>query len=148
LTEKACHFTKAAECAGAEGRFWEMNDALFSIQDKINSSDVDVELLAVQIGLNRSAFEECMASDEPMAANKGDLDTTMEKKLRGTPIFLMHVRVFRGRLEDQVTEHSFGFLDARTAGGQCLPSRWSHLELNDRFSERREPETFFPATAE
>ncbi len=38
-----------------------MNDALFSIQDNIKSSDVDVELLAVQIGLDRSAFKQCTA---------------------------------------------------------------------------------------
>ncbi len=104
----ACHFAKAVECAGAEGKFWEMNDALFSIQNKIKSKDVDVNLLAVQIGLDRSAFKQCMASDEPMAAVKEDLDAAMEMGLRGTPTYLVNGRKYMGRIPDAVIAELLG----------------------------------------
>lgn len=50
---RACEFSKAAECASREDKFWEMNDALFSTQETVASKDVDVERLAVQLGLDR-----------------------------------------------------------------------------------------------
>ena len=96
----ACNFARAAECAGVEGRFWEMNDALFSIQDKIKSSDVDVELLAVQIGLDRSAFKKCMLEKRTMTKITADLGTAMKEGLRGTPTFLMRGEKYIGRIPE------------------------------------------------
>lgn len=98
----ACHFSKAAECAGAQGKFWEMNDALFSIQNRIKSEDVDVSLLAVQIGLDRSAFKQCVNSDEPMAGIREDLDAAMALGLRGTPTYLMNGKKHVGQVPEQV----------------------------------------------
>ena len=121
----ACHFAKAAECAGAEGRFWEMNDALFSIQDKIKSSDVDVELLAVQIGLDRSTFKQCMESDTPMAVVRADLEAAMEKALRGTPTYLIDDKKFVGRIPAKVLKD---LIDTPSTGPYI-----SHLQsLNEK----------------
>ncbi len=96
----ACEFAKAAECAGAQGRFWEMNDALFSIQDRIKSSAVEVEMLAVQLGIDRSAFKRCMAEEEAMSEVKSDLAAATEAGLRGTPTFLMNGEKYLGRIPE------------------------------------------------
>jgi uncharacterized membrane protein/predicted DsbA family dithiol-disulfide isomerase len=85
----ACHFAKAAECAGRQAGFWEMNDALFSIQDEIKSKDVDVEKLAVEIGLDRSVFKKCMVGNKVVSRIDDDLNSSMEKGLHGTPTFFI-----------------------------------------------------------
>ncbi len=85
----ACNFAKAAECAGQQGKFWEMNDALFSQQDKIKASDVKVTRLAVQLGLDSSVFKQCMAGRQATAKIEEDLKTAIKMRLNGTPTFLI-----------------------------------------------------------
>jgi protein-disulfide isomerase/uncharacterized membrane protein len=94
----ACKFARAAECAGEQKKFWEMNDALFSIQDEIKSRDVDVELLAVKLGLDRSVFKHCMESDRPVAKIKKDVNAAMNEKLSGTPTFFIGKEKFVGNI--------------------------------------------------
>ena len=48
--------------AGVQGRFWKMNDALFSIQETVKTEAVDPVELAVRLGLNRSDFKRCLES--------------------------------------------------------------------------------------
>jgi protein-disulfide isomerase len=50
----------AAECAGNEGRYWDMHDLLFGDQKKL--SDEDIETGATFIGLNRDRFAACLHS--------------------------------------------------------------------------------------
>ena len=94
----ACAFAEAAECAGEQGKFWEMNDALFSIQNTIKSRDVDVELLAVRLGLDRSPFKQCLESRQAASRVKKDLDTAMTKGLRATPTFIMGDKKYLGKI--------------------------------------------------
>jgi predicted DsbA family dithiol-disulfide isomerase len=75
-----------------------MNDALFSIQDEIKSRDVDVELLAVKLGLDRSVFKHCMESDRPVAKIKKDVNAAMNEKLSGTPTFFIGKEKFVGNI--------------------------------------------------
>ena len=96
--EHACKFAVAAECAAMQDMFWEMNDALFSVQDKIKASDVDVELLAVQLGLDRSAFKECIVGDKVLEKVKMDVNATIGKSLRGTPTFLVGNKKYLGQI--------------------------------------------------
>lgn len=57
----ACRAARAAECAHAEGRFWELHDALFA-WDGPWSEDVPLDL-AVALGFDRGDFARCLEDD-------------------------------------------------------------------------------------
>ncbi|MCO6450302.1 MAG: thioredoxin domain-containing protein [Caldilineales bacterium] len=51
----------AAECAGEQGAFWRMHDALFENQNDLWGGDVQTHVvLATNLGLDAEAFRLCM----------------------------------------------------------------------------------------
>ena len=99
----ACRFSRAAECAGEQNRFWAMNDALFSVQDTVKSDDLDaeaVEKLAVRLGIDRSTFGTCMGRTEPVPAVARDLKEAWSKKIQGTPTYFIGERRYAGRIPE------------------------------------------------
>jgi protein-disulfide isomerase/uncharacterized membrane protein len=106
--QRACLFAEAAECAGLQGRFWEMNDALFSVQEKVRTQDVDPIELAVRLGLNRSEFNHCLESHATAARIATDVKEGMARNLRGTPSFILGDQVFMGRIPEDVLKSVIG----------------------------------------
>lgn len=98
---RACLFAEAAECAGLQGRFWEMNDALFSVQETVKAKDVDPVELAVRIGLNRSDFKRCLESHATAERVAADVREGLARNLKGTPSFLVGERLFMGRIPEE-----------------------------------------------
>lgn len=96
----SCLFAQAAECAGLQGRFWEMNDALFSIQDTTKAEEVDPVVLAVRLGLDRSEFTSCLTTHATAERVAADLREAMSRRLIGTPSFLVGERLFVGRIPE------------------------------------------------
>jgi len=92
----ACRFAEAAECAGEQGRFWEMNDALFSTQDKVKAKNLDPMELAVRIGVHRSQFKQCMDSHATAPRIASDVQESMTRKLSGTPSFIIGDEILPG----------------------------------------------------
>lgn len=84
----------AANCAGRQGAYWKMHDALYSLDGTLD--EVDYEALASEIGLDGKALRECM--DDPVQAREveGDIADAKAEKLglRVVPTFLV------GRIED------------------------------------------------
>ncbi|NMB77268.1 MAG: thioredoxin domain-containing protein [Myxococcales bacterium] len=101
---RACLFAEAAECAGVQGRFWEMNDALFSIQETVKTDDVDPVELAVRLGLNRSDFKRCLEDHATAERIAADVRESMQRRLTGTPSFLVGERLFMGRIPEAELE--------------------------------------------
>jgi protein-disulfide isomerase/uncharacterized membrane protein len=116
--QRSCEFAKAAECAGEQGSFWKMNDALFSIQDHVKSKDIDLVELAVRLGIGRSEFKKCMASDRAMKRVEKDLDAAIEKRLRGTPTFFIGSEKFMGRIPKKELVERLGEPPASSAGSE------------------------------
>ena len=54
----------AAECAGEQGRFWQMHDLLFAKQTQwaTRAPDAKLERLATELGLDRRRFASCLGS--------------------------------------------------------------------------------------
>jgi uncharacterized membrane protein/protein-disulfide isomerase len=102
--KRACAFAEAAECAGLQDAFWEMNDALFSIQGTVKAIDVDLVHLAVRLGLDRSRFKKCLDGREVADRIALSIEAAMKKKLRGTPSFLVGEHVFLGRIPREEME--------------------------------------------
>lgn len=54
----------AAECAGQQGAFWRMHDALFENQNQLWGANPDTHAsLAAGLGLDVEAFRQCMDGD-------------------------------------------------------------------------------------
>jgi protein-disulfide isomerase len=52
---------RAARCAGAQGKFWEMHDQLFAMEGAHET--VDIQARAEAIGLDMTGFTECLESE-------------------------------------------------------------------------------------
>jgi protein-disulfide isomerase/uncharacterized membrane protein len=99
---RACEFARAAECAAEQGLFWKMNDALFSVQESVRARDVDVDLLAVQVGIDRSKFGQCLRSDRPDRRLREDLAASRKAGVRGTPTFVIGKQPYPGGFTEEI----------------------------------------------
>lgn len=105
---RACEFAEAAECAGRQGRFWDMNDALFSAQEGMKSADVDPETLAVRLGLDRTDFKKCMENHETTDVIAADIAAANALNLTGTPSFIVEGKTFLGSVPESELQKMFG----------------------------------------
>ncbi|MCP4678818.1 MAG: thioredoxin domain-containing protein [Deltaproteobacteria bacterium] len=101
---RACEFSKAAECAGAQDKFWKMNDALFSVQNTVRTKDVDVERLAIKLGLDRSTFNECMEKKGIPDCILTDIEKAASLNVKGTPTFIMRSKPYPGEIPEGALE--------------------------------------------
>lgn len=87
---------RAANCAGIQGKFWEMHQALFA-----EPKTMDRESLvrrADGIGLDGQQLQSCLEETSVVAAVQHDIDQAMSLELRGTPAFLIGRRERDGRV--------------------------------------------------
>lgn len=98
--QRACEFSKAVECAGRQGAFWQMNDAIFSIQVTVPAEDVDIDQLSVRLGLDRSKLKACMADPKAMTPIKRDLMSASKRQISGTPTFFIAAQPYPGALPE------------------------------------------------
>lgn len=77
---------KAANCAGKEGKYWEMHGIMFSSG---NLSPDDLRNHAKQIGLNMKRFEACMQDPDVDAEISKDMSDATQYGIRGTPSFII-----------------------------------------------------------
>ena len=84
---------EAAECAGRQGKFWEMHDVMFSNQDQL--SITDLKRFASGLGLDSAAFASCLDRGEAAGVVKAEKQEGQAAGIRGTPGFLVYTN--RGR---------------------------------------------------
>ncbi|MDA8020056.1 MAG: thioredoxin domain-containing protein [Thermoanaerobaculia bacterium] len=82
--------SRAAFCAGEQGEFWGMHDALFENQRSLNEATYLAH--AAELGLDRDAFAGCLASDEANAAVDRDLADGRGVGVGGTPSLFVNGR--------------------------------------------------------
>jgi protein-disulfide isomerase len=78
---------QASEAAAAQGKFWEMHDALFTEQ-KLEPHDL--RRYAEQIGLDVRRFDEELAGDVYAARVQEDLASGIRSGVNGTPTFFIN----------------------------------------------------------
>jgi protein-disulfide isomerase len=77
----------AALAAEKQGKFWEMHEKLFANQKQL--SDVKVEEIARELGLNMERFDQDLKDPELLTRIDRDLKNGQQANVRGTPsIFL------------------------------------------------------------
>ncbi len=84
---------EAAACAGAQGRFWEYHDLLYSSQRGENSGAFAVANLkhfASQLGIDQAAFDVCVDGRGYRSAIEQDMSEVRSLGLTGTPSFFVN----------------------------------------------------------
>lgn len=87
----------AANCAGEQDAYWQMNHQLFSNQSELG--DGLYQKLAQSLGLNMDQFESCVTSHEQVQKVDADVVYGQEIGVNGTPTFFIG-RVENGQLTD------------------------------------------------
>ncbi len=82
---------QAAECASDQGKFWEMHDTIF---DKGSSGNL--EAYAADIGLDTSAFKECLDSGKYASKITQNTQEAISFGISGTPGFLVNGQLVSG----------------------------------------------------
>ena len=95
LHPRACALALAAICAIEQDRFWEMNDAIFSAEDK---ASFDVQAAASRLGMKIERFRECLSSPEAAARLSRDIEAGREAGVRATPTFVVGGEALPGGL--------------------------------------------------
>lgn len=91
--------TEAAECAGDQGRFWEMHDMLFAKQLQWADKGGAVETFkgyAQTLGLNEAAFQGCLDGGKYADVPAENLADARKIGITGTPTFLINNRLLPG----------------------------------------------------
>ncbi len=84
---------EAANCANAQGKFWEYHDKLFASQDLGTEK---LQTLATEVGLDRKKFDECLAKEEFKPAIEKDIADGEAVGVNGTPAFFVNGRLLSG----------------------------------------------------
>lgn len=87
IHREAFRAAEAANCAGEQGRYWEMHDRLFANQNALRFGDLFRHSRA--LGLNLANFQKCLASGKQAAEIRRDIADAERAGVRGTPIFFL-----------------------------------------------------------
>ncbi len=79
---------EAAECANAQGKFWEMHDMMFSKQNALRIDDL--KSYAKQLGLDQAKFDSCLDNGEMKAEVERDFQDGVSSGVQGTPAFFIN----------------------------------------------------------
>jgi len=87
IHSRALPAAKAALCAQDQDKYWEMSNMLFDNQREL--TDENLQSFAATIGLDTTAFNACLVSDETMNRIDNDLEVGSAVGIRGTPGFVV-----------------------------------------------------------
>jgi len=88
---------KAAEaslCANEQGKFWEMHDAMFADQQKLEVPDLKAK--AGKLGLDQAKFDQCLDTGKYVQKIKDDTKAGAVAGVNGTPAFFINGRSLSG----------------------------------------------------
>jgi protein-disulfide isomerase/uncharacterized membrane protein len=90
----ACLLAEGSVCADEQNRFWQYHDIAFETKGKISQSVVmDI---ASNIGLDLSAFKNCLNSGRGLRVVKEDIKAAIQAGVKSTPTLFINGRGLRG----------------------------------------------------
>lgn len=92
---------EAAECAGTQGGYWPMHDQLFTDQSdwdgrSATTAQASFRRYAETIGLDTTAFDQCMTSQQFADEVQRDWSEARSLGLTGTPAFIINGKLMSG----------------------------------------------------
>lgn len=112
---------ETAMCAGAQGKFWEMHDALFVNQKKweqLPSPALFFDSLARAIGINVPRWQQCVQSGKMKPWIQADYDRAQAAGAASTPTFIIGDRMLTGA---QPIENLRSAIDSALAKAKTTP---------------------------
>ena len=79
---------EAAECAGAQGRFWRMHDLLFENSPRLEAPNLIG--FAAELGLDRQHFRNDFAKHRFRPRVRHDIESGIRSGVQGTPAFFIN----------------------------------------------------------
>ena len=93
---------KAASCAGAQGKFWEMHDRLFSTQREWNGQADAAQRFArfaLELGVDPAAYRDCIDNERTSSIILNDVMQASGAGINGTPAFVVNnQRILNGAI--------------------------------------------------
>lgn len=80
----------AAECAGDQGKYWQMHEKLFGNQQALSAADLT--RYAQESGVEPKAFQQCMDANQHEAKIRQDLTDAVRAGVNSTPTFFLGFR--------------------------------------------------------
>jgi len=90
---------ESAMCAGAQGKFWQMHDALFTTQNRwetVTSPAAMFDSLAQSNGLDMKRWRSCVSSGEMKPLIEADHDRASKAGAEATPSFMIGNKILTG----------------------------------------------------
>lgn len=87
IHQNALLASQAANCAGDQGKYWEMHDQLFGNQNALNSTDMSLH--AKTIGIDAAKFQQCLDSKKYESEVRQRTTEAINIGVRGTPTFFL-----------------------------------------------------------
>jgi protein-disulfide isomerase len=84
----------ASWCAQQQGKFWPYHDKLYLNQG--HHEDSDLQNYALQVGLNVSVWQKCLASPQAAAAVEHDFQAGAQAGVKATPTFFINGHMVKG----------------------------------------------------
>lgn len=88
---------EAAEFAAAQGKFWEMHDALFENQDRL--SEAMLAKVAERLGMDADAASEAIENQQFEDIIARDVNGGAKSGVHGTPTFFINGELYGGEWE-------------------------------------------------
>ena len=83
----AVRAASAAECAGDQGKYWQMHEKLFGHQQALGAADLT--RYAQESGVEPKAFQQCMDANRHEAKIRQDLAEALNAGVNSTPTFFL-----------------------------------------------------------
>ena len=86
--------SEIAQCAGEQGKFWEVHDALYANQSALDEDNA--KRLAKEAGVDETKLTECLAAGRGAAQVDDDVAKGEIAGVEGTPSFFINGRAYSG----------------------------------------------------
>lgn len=91
---------QAAECAGAQGHYWEMHHVLFAEPEAWHGSEADalarIRAAAEEVGLDGAAIEACVTESSQLPNIDRNFAEAQALRVYGTPVFFINAKLLAG----------------------------------------------------
>jgi protein-disulfide isomerase len=89
IHQNAFKAAEAAECAGDQGKYWEMHDKLFANQTALTPDDL--VKYAGELNLDKAKFEKCLSSGTYASKVRDSISEGQKAGVTGTPAFFLAI---------------------------------------------------------